>query len=179
MDEVSPSPRDYLAGDVTLTMAKPEEKPKKVARIETSFLPLRYVDLIEDIFHAALAFVLFAISVGAFYQSMMRLIRTEPFFPNGMIQGVNDVLFIVIILEILRTVISRFTDGVYQLDKFLIIGVIAAVRHILTVGASLTLESSKTDTAFNRAVFEMGLNSLIVVALVFAIFLSKSAHRNR
>jgi len=25
----------------------------------------------------------------------------------------------------------------------------------------------------------MGLNSLIVVALVFAIFLSKSAHRNR
>ena len=110
---------------------------------------------------------------------MMRLIRTEPFFPNGMIQGVNDVLFIVIILEILRTVISRFTDGVYQLDKFLIIGVIAAVRHILTVGASLTLESSKSDTAFNRAVFEMGLNSLIVVALVFAIFLSKSAHRNR
>jgi len=28
-----------------------EEKPQKVARVETSFLPLRYVDLIEDIFH--------------------------------------------------------------------------------------------------------------------------------
>jgi uncharacterized membrane protein (DUF373 family) len=94
-----------------------------------------------------------------------------------MIQGVNDVLFIVIILEILRTVISRFTDGVYQLDKFLIIGVIAAVRHILTVGASLTLESTKSDEAFRRSIYEMALNAGIVVALVFALYLSKAAHR--
>ena len=153
-------------------MAKDEKD-----RVETSILPLKYVDLVEDIFHAVLAIALFAIGVGAFFFSIKRLLETAPFFPNGMIQGVNDILFIVIILEILRTVISRFTDGVYQLDKFLIIGVIAAVRHILTVGASLTLESGKSDTAFERAIFEMGLNALIVVALVFAIFMSKSAHR--
>lgn len=146
---------------------------------EKSIIPGKYVDIVEDVFHALLAFALLGIGVTAFFYSGKRLIETEPFFPNGMIQGVNDVLFIVIILEILRTVISRFTDGVYQLDKFLIIGVIAAVRHILTVGASLTLESGKSDTAFQRSIYEMGLNALIVVALVFAIFLSKSAHRNR
>ena len=56
---------------------------------------------------------------------------------------------------------------------------IAAVRHILTVGASLTLQTGKSDEAFERAIYEMGLNALIVVALVFAIFLSKSAHRNK
>ncbi len=145
--------------------------------VETSILPLKYVDLIEDIFHAILALALFAIGIGAFIFSIKRLIETAPFFPNGMIQGVNDILFIVIILEILRTVISRFTDGVFQLDKFLIIGVIAAVRHILTVGASLTLESTKSDTAFQRSIYEMALNSGIVVALVFALYLSKAAHR--
>jgi uncharacterized membrane protein (DUF373 family) len=153
-------------------------KDKKAA-IETSILPVRYVDFIEDIFHAVLAIALFVIGVVAFFYTVKRLFETEPFFPNGMIQGINDILFIVIILEILRTVISRFTDGVYQLDKFLIIGVIAAVRHILTVGASLTLESSKSDTAFERALLEMGLNALIVIALVFAIFLSKAAHKNK
>jgi uncharacterized membrane protein (DUF373 family) len=146
---------------------------------ETSIIPPKYVDIVEDVFHAILAISLLGIGIGAFFYSGKRLIETQPFFPNGMIQGVNDILFIVIILEILRTVISRFTDGVYQLDKFLIIGVIAAVRHILTVGASLTLESGKSDTAFERSIYEMGLNALIVVALVFAIFLSKSAHRNR
>jgi uncharacterized membrane protein (DUF373 family) len=148
-------------------------------RIEKSVLPLKYVDMVEDLFHAALAIVLLGIGIGAFFFSIKRILETAPFFPNGMIQGVNDILFIVIILEILRTVISRFTDGVYQLDKFLIIGVIAAVRHILTVGASLTLVSGKSDEAFERALLEMGLNALIVIALVFAIFLSKSAHRNR
>jgi uncharacterized membrane protein (DUF373 family) len=152
-------------------------KKKENLDIETSILPLKYVDLVEDVFHAILAVALLGIGIGAFIFSAKRLFETDPFFPNGMIQGVNDILFIVIILEILRTVISRFTDGVYQLDKFLIIGVIAAVRHILTVGASVTLESTKSDEAFRRALYEMGLNAGIVVALVFAIFLSKLAHR--
>ncbi len=161
-------------------MAEKETKiEQETKRIEKSILPLKYVDMVEDVFHAALAVVLLCIGIGAFYFSVKRIFETAPFFPNGMIQGVNDILFIVIILEILRTVISRFTDGVYQLDKFLIIGVIAAVRHILTVGASLTLVSGKSDEAFERALLEMGLNALIVISLVFAIFLSKSAHRNK
>ena len=159
-------------------MAK-EPVERSNERVETSIVPLKYVDTVEDVFHAVLALALLIIGIGAFFYTIERLITTAPFFPNGMIHGVNDILFIVIILEILRTVISRFTDGVYQLDKFLIIGVIAAVRHILTVGASVTLESGKSDQAFERAIVEMGLNALIVVALVFAIFMSKMAHRKK
>ena len=153
--------------------------PDQQPHVETSIVPLKYVDIAEDIFHAILAITLLAIGLGAFFFSIKRLIETDPFFPTGMIQGINDILFIVIILEILRTVISRFTDGVYQLNKFLIIGVIAAVRHILTVGASLTLQTGKTDEAFERALYELGLNALVVVALVFAIYLSRSAYRNK
>ena len=160
-------------------MAKIDKNQINNDRVETSILPLKYVDIVEDVFHAILAIALLGIGIGAFFFSIKRLFETTPFFPNGMIQGVNDILFVVIILEILRTVISRFTNGVYQLDKFLIIGVIAAVRHILTVGASLTLENSKSNEAFDRAIYEMGLNALIVVALVFAIFLSKNAFRER
>lgn len=148
-------------------------------RPETSILPLKFVDYIEDMFHAVLAIALFVIAVGAFGFSIKRLFETDPFFPNGMIQGLNDLLFIVIILEILRTVISRFTDGVYQLHKFLIIGVIASVRHILTVGASLTLESTKSDSAFNRSITELGLTAGIIIALVFALFLSRLAHQSK
>lgn len=144
---------------------------------ERSILPVKIVDYAEDIFHGLLGIILFLIAVGALFFSIERLLETKPFFPNGMIQGVNDILFIVIILEILRTVIARFTDGVYQLDKFLIIGVIAAVRHILTVGASLTLGSTKDSEAFTRSLLELGVNAGIVVALVLAIYMSKQAHR--
>jgi uncharacterized membrane protein (DUF373 family) len=96
-----------------------------------------------------------------------------------MIQAINDILFVVIILEIMRTVIVRFTDGIFQLDNFLIIGVIAAVRHILTVGASLTMEKTKTTEYFNRALKEMGVNTGIVLALVFALFLARGSRTSR
>jgi uncharacterized membrane protein (DUF373 family) len=93
-----------------------------------------------------------------------------------MIQAINDILFIIIILEILRTVIARYTDGVFQLQNFLIIGVIAAVRHILTVGASMTLASGKSQEQFERAILELAVSAAIVVALVFAIFLSRASN---
>ena len=145
---------------------------------DESLIPATFIDKLEDIVHGFLGIVLFIISVLAVGYTLQRLIETRPFFPLGMIQGINDILFIIIILEIMRTVIVRFTDGIFQLDSFLIIGVIAAVRHILTVGASLTMEKEKTTEYFNRSLIEMGVNPGIVLALVFALFLSRSARRN-
>ena len=139
-----------------------------------SLVPHRLVERMEDVFHVVLGVFLFGIAVAALIYSVIRVFTTSPFFPSGMIQAINDVLFIIIILEILRTVIARYTDGVFQLQNFLIIGIIAAVRHILTVGAYMTL-SEKTQEDFDRAVIELAISSGIVVALVFAIFLAKVA----
>lgn len=145
---------------------------------DRSLIPVKFIDQLEDILHGFLGLILFAIAVLAAGFTFYRLIETRPFFPLGMIQAINDILFVVIILEIMRTVIVRFTDGIFQLDNFLIIGVIAAVRHILTVGASLTMGSEKSNESFRRALMEMGVNTGIVLALVFAIFLSRSARKN-
>lgn len=139
-------------------------------------VPGHWVERIEEVFHIVLGVFLLGIAVAALYFSVVRVFETSPFFPTGMIQAINDILFIIIILEILRTVVARYTDGVFQLQNFLIIGVIAAVRHILTVGASMTLASGKSDGEFNRAVIELGISTGIVVALVFAIFLSKASN---
>ena len=139
-----------------------------------SFVPSKAAELMEEVFHVVLGVFLFGIAVAALVFSVVRVFTTDPFFPSGMIQAINDILFIIIILEILRTVIARYTDGVFQLQNFLIIGIIAAVRHILTVGAYMTL-SEKTQEDFDRAVIELAISSAIVVALVLAIFLAKLA----
>ena len=144
-----------------------------------SLIPTNFIDKLEDIVHGFLGIMLFVIASLAAFFTLQRLIETRPFFPTGMIQGINDILLVVIILEIMRTVVVRFTDGIFQLDSFLIIGVIAAVRHILTVGAALTMEKDKTTEMFNRSLYEMGVNTGIVLALVFALFLSRSARRAR
>ena len=146
-----------------------------MTRSQKSIIPSKWAEGMEDIFHVVLGLFLFGIALVALVFSVVRVFTTSPFFPDGMIQAINDILFIIIILEILRTVIARYTDGVFQLQNFLIIGIIAAVRHILTVGASMTLGAEKPREAFDRAVIELGISSAIVLALVFAIFLSKTA----
>ena len=140
-----------------------------------SVLHGKVANYVEDAFHVVLAVLLIVISVGALVFTVIRVVTTQPFFPTGMIQAINDILFIVIILEIVRTIIARFTDGVFQLQNFLVIGVIAAVRHILTVGASLTLEPDKPQQAFERALLELGVNTLIVLGLVIAIYLARAS----
>jgi len=101
-------------------MAKEIEEHKLI-------VPSSWVERIEEVFHIILGIFLLGIAAAALVSSVIRVFETNPFFPTGMIQAINDILFIIIILEILRTVIARYTDGVFQLQNLLIIGVIAAV----------------------------------------------------
>jgi uncharacterized membrane protein (DUF373 family) len=142
-----------------------------------SMIPTKLMDIVEDVFHVVLTVLLFLVALGAVIFTVIRLFTTEPFYPNGMLQAINDILFVVIILEIARTVIARFKSGFYQLSRFLVIGVIASVRHILSVGSSLTLSIGKTPEAFERGIIELLVNGGIVVALVLAIFMTRVAER--
>ena len=144
---------------------------------DTSIIPTKVLDVVEDVFHVVLTALLFLVALGAVVFTVVRLINTVPFYPNGMLQAINDILFVVIILEIARTVIARFNTGFYQLSRFLVIGVIASVRHILSVGSSLTLSIGKTPEAFERGIIELLVNGGIVVALVLAIFMTRVAER--
>jgi uncharacterized membrane protein (DUF373 family) len=144
---------------------------------EASMIPTKLLDRIEDIFHVILTALLFLVALGAVIFTIVRLFTTMPFYPSGMLQAINDILFVVIILEIARTVIARFKSGFYQLSRFLVIGVIASVRHILSVGSSLTLSIGKTPEAFERGITELLVNGVIVISLVLAIFMTRMAER--
>ena len=142
---------------------------------ESGLIPKRVLDTLEDGFHAVLGVILLGVAAVAVIVTVWRVLTIRPFFPNGMLEAINDVLFIVIILEILRTVVARFTDGFFQLSKFLVIGVIASVRHILSVGSSLTLDQGKSSEEFQRAILELGVNAGVVLALVVAIVLVRGS----
>jgi uncharacterized membrane protein (DUF373 family) len=160
------------------------EKKQAVVSLDTdstqakpSMIPTKLVDGLEDIFHVVLTALLFLVALGAVVFTVVRLFTTAPFYPDGMLQAINDILFVVIILEIARTVIARFNSGFYQLSRFLVIGVIASVRHILSVGSSLTLSIGKTPEAFERGIIELLVNGGIVIALVLAIFMTRRAEQ--
>lgn len=84
---------------------------------------------------------------------------------------INSVLFVIIVMEILRTVVAHFDDAGLQLKPFLIIGIISAVRHILTVGAQVSLGGEGDAAHFQRTQVELGVNAAVVLALVLGLVL--------
>ena len=92
-----------------------EMKYKSVKGLLTndeSLIPVTFIDKLEDILHGFLGIMLFIISILAAGYTLQRLVQTRPFFPLGMIQAINDTLFVVIILEIMRTM-SDWPDSYF------------------------------------------------------------------
>jgi uncharacterized membrane protein (DUF373 family) len=122
----------------------------------------------EDIVYLGVALVLIAVAVAALYNTVDNLLNSPSNFAQTVTAGVNGVLFVVIVLEIFRTVLAHLEGGGFQLRPFLIIGIISAVRHILLIGA---LSASNQNSAFNHAQIELGVNAGVALVLVIALVL--------
>jgi hypothetical protein len=53
----------------------------------------------------------------------------------------------VVILELVRAIVARLEGGGFQLQPFLVIGIISATRDILSVGAELSLVGGQAPLA--------------------------------
>jgi uncharacterized membrane protein (DUF373 family) len=154
-----------------------DEQPRRrgddrlAGRLRRARLPLLVVDQLEDIVHFLIAALLLAVAGYVMYRTTVDLLSSHTTFPSRVTSAINDVLFVIILLELLRTVVAHFDTAELQLEPFLIIGIISAVRHLLSVGAHLTLGSSQGHDAFNRSQIELGVSTGVVVALALALVL--------
>jgi uncharacterized membrane protein (DUF373 family) len=126
------------------------------------------LSLTEDAVYLGVALVLIGVAVAALYNTVHDLLNSNAHFAQTVTAGVNGVLFVVIVLEIYRTVLAHLEGGGFQLRPFLIIGIISAVRHILLVGA---VAVSNENNQFNHAQIELGVNAGVALVLVIALVL--------
>jgi len=131
------------------------------------------VQVAEDVVHYLVALLLIGVAGAVLARAVMDFFEhTDHSFPERVTSVINSVLFVIIVMEILRTVVAHFDDAGLQLKPFLIIGIISAVRHILTVGAQVSLGASEdTPDHFRRAQTELGVNAAVVMALVLGLVL--------
>ena len=127
----------------------------------------------EDAVHLVVGVVLMVVAVGVLYQYGHDFYASDSSFPVKVTELINGLLFVIIIMELLRTVVAHFDFEGFQLKPFLIIGIISAVRHILTVGARESLGAGGTEggSAFRHAQVELGVNAAVVLALVVGLIL--------
>lgn len=89
----------------------------------------------------------------------------------GLTTVLNDVLFVIILMELLGTVITHVSKGGFQLRPFLIIGIISSVRRILVLGAQLSTTRRLAPAVFDHSLLELGVDALVVVVLTLALYI--------
>jgi uncharacterized membrane protein (DUF373 family) len=151
------------------------------------------LSLIEDLAHYAVALLLVGLAGIVLYNTTTNLLQPSHDYATRVIDGINGVLFVIIVMELLHTIVAHFKHGGFQLKPFLIIGIISAVRHILTIGARLTLTpegavakageavSSATAAAasvpFSHPQVELGVNTGVVVGLAISLLIVRTRPR--
>jgi uncharacterized membrane protein (DUF373 family) len=88
---------------------------------------------------------------------------------------VHDLLLVIILLELFRTIINFLKTKVITPEPFLYICIIASTRRILTTGAQIASMEGLTDPVFFRYLMDLGANVLVIVALVVAVSLARRA----
>jgi len=88
---------------------------------------------------------------------------------------VHDLLLVIILLELFRTIINFLKTKTITLEPFLYICIIASTRRILTTGAQVASLEELTDLVFHRYLLDLGANVLVIVALVAAVYMVRKS----
>jgi uncharacterized membrane protein (DUF373 family) len=120
------------------------------------------------------------IAITLVVMSVVSLISSTKALANVVVHGdvilgltsvLNDILFVIILMELLGTVITHLSEGGFQLRPFLIIGIISSVRRVLVLGAQLSTTRRLSTVAFDHALIELGVDATIVVILTVSLFI--------
>jgi uncharacterized membrane protein (DUF373 family) len=120
-----------------------------------------------------------AISIYLIHFILNAMLLHQPFF-STLISVINEVLLILIVMEILRTVtrllVSPAHDvSIADLIPFLVIAGISVTRRILTIGAGLSVHetegTSHNPIQFNQSMTELLVSGAIIVLVALSLWL--------
>ena len=93
-------------------------------------------------------------------------------FGLAVVSLVNDLLLVMIIMEVLRTVLSYLQERGSSLQPFLFIAAISATRRILAIGAQMSVASENiAPDKLEEAMLDLGANAGAILAIALALYL--------
>jgi uncharacterized membrane protein (DUF373 family) len=92
-------------------------------------------------------------------------------FPQTIVAAIDGILVVIILLDIAHTVFGHLRASVFPVRPFLVIGILAGVRDILSASARLTLSGSLTQSAFQNTLIALGVGVGVVVFLLLGLFI--------
>lgn len=139
----------------------------------------RIIERLEPLFdgatllvYTAVGFCLFAVTVAALGYTLYSIPKNlEKGVPQALATLISELLLVLILVEIIRTVIVFITTRTSSIRPFLTVAIISSVRRILSVGAELSLIEDLSREEFNRAMIELGAEGGLILIVALALYL--------
>jgi uncharacterized membrane protein (DUF373 family) len=139
--------------------------------------------LLEATLYIAVGVLLSAVAISVLIDAtgiLWRGVANRALAGYGL-QVLDQLLFVLVMVEILHTVRISIRTQEILIEPFLIVGLIASIRRVLVItmqAAKLTEEGhSSPDTvlAFHNSMVELGLLGILVLVFVLSIYLLRRA----
>lgn len=92
-------------------------------------------------------------------------------FPDSVVGAIDGILVVIILLDIAHTVFGHLRSWAFTVRPFLVIGILAGVRDILSASAHLTLSSHLTTSNFKETLVELAVGVGVVVFLLLGLLI--------
>ena len=123
-----------------------------------------------------MGFSLLVVSMGIFGHSWFVFARSanEHSFLLSSITLVNNLLLVVILLELFRTIVRFLETDILRVEPYLAVGIIACVRRMLTASAELGDLRNVQGEFFENYLKDVGLNTVIIIILIVGVFILRA-----
>ena len=92
-------------------------------------------------------------------------------FPSTVVGAIDGILVVIILLDIVHTVFGHLRSWAFTVRPFLVIGILAGVRDILSTSAHLTLSPNLSVSDFNDTLVTLGVGVGVVVFLLLGLLI--------
>ena len=99
-------------------------------------------------------------------------------FPQSVVAAIDSILVVIILLDLAHTVFGNLRSFIFPVRPFLVIGILAGVRDILSESAHLTLSNSLTQTDFKDTLLSLGVGVGVVLMLILGLLILRLSGSN-
>jgi len=149
-----------------------EQRPLAERHVHKTVVPM--LETADAVVYSLVGVVFLAAALGMLGYSVIAFpanLRDDG-FGVAVVALVNNLLLVMIIMEVLRTVLSYLQERGSSLQPFLFIAAISATRRILAIGAQMSVAGENIPPGrFEQAMIDLGANAGAILAIAAALYL--------
>ena len=136
-------------------------------------LVARQFTRVEDVVYVGLGILLAGCALGLLVTGGIEFFTSlfAGTLGDRVVQILDRILLVLLVVEILYTVQVSFREHALLPEPFLIVGLIAGTRRVLVLTAEFKELLQQGEAAFRNGMIELGLLSVLILALVIALVL--------